>query len=135
VVALPNPASTSSGWVALIVDGGGETQTVAVADLDLDGHEDLLVAGVLRSSGGSGYALDGGTLDLWTGFSIDGGQLGARSQQSMTTHVAPAFVAVADFNGDGIPDIVIAGPPTISTALGGGAPGAPAVSVFLGSCP
>jgi hypothetical protein len=127
LVALPDPSIGAGGKIAFASDAGFYAALV-VADLDLDGKPDVLAAAPQTNGSGS-------ILTLWTGFArdqTDGGFLTAAAPQSVTTTVPVAFVAVADVNGDGIPDIVAMGPNALPISQD---VGAAQISVFLGSCP
>jgi hypothetical protein len=84
--------------------GGYGTASVAVADVDGDGRPDLLVAnecaipissGVCYSNGSVGVLLGNGDGTFQTALSYDPGRPVSNS------------IAVADFNGDGNPDVVV----------------------------
>ena len=77
---------------------GVEPTSVAVADVNGDGHPDLVVAdySVVDSSGGDVDVL------------LNNGSGGFQAATSYAAGVEPASVAVADVNGDGHPDLVVA---------------------------
>jgi hypothetical protein len=80
---------------------------VAVADVNGDGHPDLVVANKY-----------GASLSLLLG----NGDGSFRAAQNFTAGANPFSVAVADLNGDGRPDLVVAneGSNTVSVLLGNG---------------
>ncbi len=122
--AAPGPLSpagtgpTPEGVIVLFGNGdgtftaGGQFATdtfvsqVACADLNGDGKLDLVLAGARPAPGGPGTASVVETLP-GNGDGTFGTELVVPGTQSDTTGSAdPASFAVADFNGDGIPDLV-----------------------------
>jgi hypothetical protein len=93
-------------------NAGGEPTSVAVADLNGDGIPDIITAN--RGSYGRGV----GTVSVLPG----NGDGTFRDQQIIPVGLNPSAVAVADMNGDGIPDIVaaIGGSDTVTVLLGNG---------------
>jgi len=85
----------------LLVDRGAP-RSVVIADVTDDDLPDLLVA--------KSYAIDAGTVEVWvqTGPTLDFRRLGVFTALNMA-RVAPNLrgFAVADFNDDGLPDIVV----------------------------
>jgi hypothetical protein len=99
--------------------GGYLASGIAIADVNADGHPDLLVANFCRVVNGC----DIGNVAVLLG-NGDGTFQPARTYASGDPE--PAAVAVADLNGDGKLDIVLATVQTVS-------PYATAVSVLLGN--
>lgn len=132
ILTVPGPSPSSPGSLIILTNGGntaqgawlgfvGSTQitigrdprTVVVADVDADLDNDILVVetgenGVrlLRDSGGSP------------------GQVPPLIQTLFTMGAGPVDLAVADFTGDGMPDIVTANgssnPPTVTFRVNAG---------------
>ncbi len=71
---------------------GIESQAVAVADFDRDGHSDVAVA---FEAGGVSVLLGNGDGTFQTASNYEAG-------------VQPVWLAVGDFNNDGVPDLVVA---------------------------
>jgi archaellum component FlaF (FlaF/FlaG flagellin family) len=87
---------------------GFEPRSVAVADLNNDGNLDLAVSGEIGPGNGCIFLLFGngdGTFEPAT---------------NVPLNAYSSFVAVGDFNGDGIPDLLAADEPYISVLLGNG---------------
>ncbi len=134
---LPNPAVGVTDALLVGLDAGFAELTIG--DLDLDGRPDLLATEGRGSWEFGSYSAvfvpDGGfslALDLWTGFTEDKGQLVPARLQAIATNYPPAFLQVADLNGDGIPDILAV---SAEYAFPHGDLEPPQVMVFLGSCP
>jgi hypothetical protein len=83
------PSFTSGGTVPV----GTKPLAVAVADVNRDGHLDLIVAN--ESSNTVSVALGNGNGTF-------------QAAKNFTTGTGPYAVAVADVNGDGNPDLVVA---------------------------
>ncbi len=97
---------------------GTGPQSVAVADLNGDGRPDLVVAN---------YAGGVSTLSVLLNTAAAGATTPSfATQQTFATGAHPDSVAVADVNGDGRPDLVVAnyGAATVSVLLNTAAPGA-----------
>ena len=86
---------------------GFEPRSVAIADFNHDGNLDLAVTGFGTSTGIVSILLGNGDGTF-------------QSAGDVTLDDYPIFVAVGDFNGDGIPDLVTSDPPYISVLLGNG---------------
>jgi hypothetical protein len=86
---------------------GEYTGFVTVADVNNDGHPDIIVANTFSGNVGVLLGNANGTFGAQTTFPVGSG---------------PSFVAVGDVNGDGIPDLIVAntGDNTISVLLGNG---------------
>jgi hypothetical protein len=83
--------------------GGGEATSVAIADVNHDGHPDLVVANRLQQ-GGVNYNGAAGVL-LGNG---DGTFQAPVTYRSSETNDITQWVAIADVNADGHPDLVVA---------------------------
>jgi hypothetical protein len=118
---LPGDTSVnSSGFRQLSIPTGHGPRWIAVADLNHDGNPDIVVANA-----------EGGTVTILLG---DGkGQFHEAPGSPFAAGHLPNDIAIADMNGDGKPDLVIANhqSPYISIFLGDGkgsfhpAPGSP----------
>ncbi len=86
---------------------GGGPESVALADLNHDGNLDLAVTGNGTSTGIISVLLGKG----------DGG---FASAPDAVLNSNPTYVAVGDFNGDHIPDLVASDSPYVSVLLGNG---------------
>jgi hypothetical protein len=86
---------------------GEYTGFVTVADVNNDGHPDIIVANTFSGNVGVLLGNANGTFGAETTFPVGSG---------------PSSVAVGDVNGDGIPDLIVAntGDNTISVLLGDG---------------
>ena len=91
----------------------GTVGSIAVADMDADGHPDLLVEGA------------NGRIDIYHG--NEDGTFAAASEVGTGTGADNAaigngghLVSVADLDGDGLPDLVLANPLGITVLLGTG---------------
>ena len=77
---------------------GGEPNSVAVADLNGDGKPDLVVAN-----------LDSNTVSVLLNTTTPGAATPSfAAQQNFATGSYPLSVTMADLNGDGRPDLVVA---------------------------
>jgi hypothetical protein len=102
------------GW------GGCESQSVAIGDLNGDGHLDLVVSSFFNScSGGFGTV----------GVLLGNGNGTFQNAVTYTVDEFPSFAAIADVNGDGHPDLVVSGLCLQNGGCNGSAGG---VSVLLG---
>src|SRR5262245_49938963 len=101
-VATAASAQTATFGTATLIDNGFDTTGIAVADVDQDGHLDVIVAacdgGYVRVFHGVGD----GTFDLIEDFA--GGLV---NEEDPDFPIDPSLwgLAVADFNGDTYPDI------------------------------
>ena len=84
---------------------GSVPDSIAAASLTNSGNLDLVVTNALSSSVSVLLGNGDGTF---------------RTAKSLTTSADPTFVCVGDFNGDHIPDLVVADSPYISVFLGNG---------------
>src|SRR5260221_8649094 len=108
VIGLATPEAIASGPSFLPVvtydPGGFETNMVAVADVNGDGKPDLVVVNC-----GACYGPPSITQGSSVGVMLGNGD--GTFQPAVTYRsggVTPLFVAVADVNGDGKPDLVVA---------------------------
>ena len=117
---VPGSADASSIFLeASAYNSNGEAYSVAVADMNGDGHPDLLVANLCPSSSTCGSGV--GTVDVLLG-NGDGTFQAAISYNSGGVYAYS--VAVADVNGDGHPDLLVANEcASTSTCSNGGALG------------
>jgi hypothetical protein len=83
-------------------DGGGFADSIALADLNLDGKLDLAVSSETERSLNVLYGNDDGTFAMRWGDNLEDGQSG---------------VGVADLNGDGIQDLFVQGAGTLKVLL------------------
>jgi len=110
---------------ALAYASGGYTPlSVAVADVNGDGKPDLIVPNICVSSG----SCSNGTVAVLLG-NGDGTFRTAVSYSSGGYY--PSSVAVADVNGDGKPDLLVAN--QCASSCGGSSPGVGSVGVLLGN--
>ncbi len=90
---------------AVTYDSGGvQAQSIALADVNGDGHPDLVVANLCESSGGCGGGVGPGGVSVLLG-SGDGTFQAAVSYSSGGYNANP--VAIWDINGDGRPDVIV----------------------------
>jgi hypothetical protein len=115
--ACPTGGCTGAGVVSVLMGngdgsfqaaipyspGGFNTVSVAVADVNGDGKPDLVVANKCLNSCPNGFGIGGVSVLLGNG---DGSFQAPRSYA--TASYDAASVAVADVNGDGKPDLVVA---------------------------
>jgi hypothetical protein len=94
--------------------GGFGAQCASIADFNGDGHEDIAVVN-------SASPLVTGDVAIFFGRG-DGTFTGGLTQDAIQVGFAPWATAVGDFNGDGIPDLIVANssPPSVSLLLGNG---------------
>jgi hypothetical protein len=126
-LALSNPLASAAFGAQATFDSGGTTQSVAeavaVADLNGDGKPDLVVG----NAGGTT------TVSVLLNTTAPGATIPSFATQqtfAIGTGNFAVSVAVADLNGDGKPDLVVAnsGSNTVSVLLNTMAPGATAPS-------
>ncbi len=126
LLSLPLRAQTGLSFANAVAYGsGGYTPlSVAVADLNGDGKPDLIMANICISSGSCGN----GTVSVLLG-NGDGTYRAAVSYSSGGYY--PSAVAVADVNGDGKPDLLVAN--QCASSCSGSSPGVGSVGVLLGN--
>jgi hypothetical protein len=98
---------------ALTFPAGSEPVSVAVGDFNGDGIPDLAVA---NQGDFPSYYVNDGSVSLLLG-------KGDGTFQTAVNYPAgrrPWFVAVGDFNGDGVPDLAVVSPETVRVLLGKG---------------
>lgn len=104
--------------------GGYTPLSVAVADVNGDGKPDLIIANICVSSG----SCDNGTVSVLLG---NGGGTFQTAVSYSSGGYYPSAVAVADVNGDGKPDLLVANP--CASTCSGSSPGVGSVGVLLGN--
>jgi hypothetical protein len=96
---LPNGKPAMNHWNIYVIASGYDRMSVAVADLDHDGLQDLIMAPMYQNGGLRWYNLPtGGKTSAWTEHMIDGS----------INNVHQGSIQVADFDGDGNPDLALA---------------------------
>ena len=103
--------------------GGYDADSVAVGDLNNDGKPDLVVANLCQASNCS--QRNSGYLSVLLG---NGDGTFQPPQEYATGGFGASSVAIADFNGDGNPDVVVANQCSTTTCKSGGS-----VSILLGN--
>jgi hypothetical protein len=113
LLALDTPSAQPGFHTALSFDVGSNPFIVAVADFNRDGIPDLAVANV-----GQPPSTDQGSVSVLLGK----GDGTFQPAVNYPADISPFSVAVADFNGDGIPDLVAANffSDNVSVLLGNG---------------
>ncbi len=119
--AIDLAVGNADGTVSTLVDNGTGTLTVsaspstaaastgvAVADLNLDGDGD-----VVSADGGGTYSAGSATVTVIPGAGL--GAVGTAEQVAVGS--VPQGLAVADLNGDGLPDVVTVGGGTATVLL------------------
>lgn len=92
IAAIPSSTETTFEESVQLPAGGAST-SVVIADVDLDGHLDLVVANNDTDDVSISYGIGDGTFD---------------TPEFIATRTGPSAVAVGDMTGDGLPDIVVA---------------------------
>ena len=119
---INQPSGTTLSFNASQVTGGPDGFHVYAADVNLDGHTDILEANI------SAHTI---TVLLGNG---DGTFQAPASYATGSATSSPRGIAVADFNGDGIPDLAVANGDTTASLLlnnGNGTFGA-ATTIYTG---
>jgi hypothetical protein len=126
LLTLPVHAQSGPSFANAVAFGSGgyAALSVAVADVNGDGKPDLLVANlcvtsVCSSNGTVGVLLGNGDGTFRTAVTYGSGGYG------------PSAVAVADVNGDGKPDLLVAN--QCASSCSGSSPGVGTVGVLLGN--
>src|SRR5262245_41408046 len=96
-------------FLPLIPIGWGNSTTLAVADFNGDGHQDLV---------GSEFGPLGSNDVIDISFGNGDGTFGPKTVYDAGLHVS--LLAVGDFNGDGLPDVVVGGRDGVSERLNTG---------------
>jgi uncharacterized protein (TIGR03437 family) len=114
---VTNPSGTLSADTGSPFTVGDTPVSVAVADVNEDGHPDLITANYGDN-----------TVSVLLGDGLGG--FTAASGSPLAVGELPESIAVADFNGDGHPDLAIAnnGDNTVTVLLGNGSGGFTAVA-------
>jgi len=102
-------SNASDGFTRVVIPTGHHPGSIAVADLNHDGHPDIIVANTVDE-----------TVSVLLG---DGkGHFAPAPGSPFKCGASPNDIAVADMNGDGNPDLIIAntGTPYITILLGDG---------------
>ena len=103
--------------------GGYDADSVAVGDLNNDGNLDLVVANLCQANNCSQE--NSGYVSVLLG---NGDGTFQPAQEYATGGFGASSVAIADFNGDGNPDVVVANQCSTTTCKSGGS-----VSILLGN--
>jgi uncharacterized protein (TIGR03437 family) len=117
-IVLRAPAGAFNAPVNYALQSGSQAVTVAVGDINGDGKPDVVAA----SSTTDQFGNQGGTLDVAAG--NGNGTLGTQSSYALGGYPGGGLtptsgVAIADFNGDGKPDVAAGYQPNPSENLGG----------------
>jgi uncharacterized protein (TIGR03437 family) len=125
-VMLRVPGGAFQAPVNYALQSGSLAVTVAVGDINDDGKNDVVAASRFTDQFGN----EGGTLDV--AFGNGNGTLGTQSSYALGGYpggslTPPSGVVIADFNGDGKPDVAAGYQPNPGEDLGGTG----GVSVFV----
>src|SRR5579871_1793026 len=119
-VLLRSPGSGFQNAVNYSLPSGSQAVAVAVGDVNGDGKNDVVAASMLTTSNGS----FGGTVNVLLG--NGDGTLGSQNSYPLGGYPGGAFdsaasgIVLADFNGDGKPDIAAGLQPPPGVSGGGG---------------
>ena len=96
---LPNGKPVTDIWTKHAIGPGYDRMSIAVADLDHDGRLDVIMSPMYQNGGLRWYkAPKDPKTSAWTEHPIDGS----------INHVHQGSIQVADFDGDGNPDLALA---------------------------
>jgi hypothetical protein len=96
---LPKDKPVTDIWTKHVIGPGYDRMSIAVADLDHDGRPDVVMAPMYQNGGLRWYKAPADPkTSAWTQHPIDGS----------INHVHQGSIQVADFDGDGNPDLALA---------------------------